>query len=67
MPTMEEHYSLKDEVTALTNQSNQLRKQVQTSDERIADLKETIEKKEEDLRQKLSEMTEIKAKNHDLE
>ncbi len=67
MPTMDEHYSLKEDVTSLTNQYNQLMKQVKTSNESINNLKDTIKNKEQELEGNLSEMAEIKTRNHDLE
>ncbi len=67
MPTMDEHYSLKEDVMSLTNQYNQLMKQVKTSNESINNLKDTIKNKEQELEGNLSEMAEIKTRNHDLE
>ncbi len=67
MPTMEEHYSLKDEVTSLTTQCNRFKKQVETGSDQLTSLREALVKKEDEIRERLSELAEIKTKNHDLE
>ena len=67
MPTMEEHYSLKDEVTSLTAQCNRFKKQVETGSDQLTSLREALAKKDDEIRERLSELAEIKTKNHDLE
>ena len=67
MPTMEEHYSLKEEMISLTDRCDQLRKQVETGDSTVLCLEQTLKKRDEEFNGTEKELGQLRAQNCDLQ
>lgn len=67
MPTMEEHYGLKEQVTDLHTQCTVLREQLKEKDDDFEKLRDRLKEKDESLCDRLSELVQIRQENNDLQ